>query len=80
MFVENKAVNKKKQPLQKQPPEVFLKISQKLHEKTWGLQLKNGTRAKVFSCEYCKISKHFFTEHFRGSASAFTFLPLSLCY
>ena len=34
MFVENKAVNKKKQPLQKQPPEVFLKISQKLHEKT----------------------------------------------
>ena len=67
MFVENKAVRLWKAQTKNQKKAAFTEAATRgalknLHEKTWGLQLKNGTRAKAFSCEFCKISKHtFFT-------------------
>ena len=69
---------------QKQPPEVFCKKRcslkfRKIHRKTpvpeslFKLScnfFKKEILAKVFSCEFCEISKNnFFTEHLRTTAS-----------
>ena len=69
--------------LQKQPPEVFYekRCSQKFHkihrkasvpESQACNFIKKETLAKVFSCEFCEISKNtFFTEHLWVAASEF---------
>ena len=55
---------------------MFLKISQNSQENTCARDslacnfIKKETQAKVFSCEFCKISKTiFFTEHLRVATS-----------
>ena len=53
---------------------MFLEVSQNSQEKTcarasWNFN-KKETLARVFSCEFCGISKNiFFTEHFWATAS-----------
>ena len=54
---------------------VFLKISQNSRENTLARVylnfIKKETRAQVFSCEFCEISKKiFFAEHLRATASS----------
>ena len=45
---------------------VFLEISQNSQE-----LYEKETLARVFSCEFCKISKNTFTEHIRATASGY---------
>ena len=73
--------------IQKQPPEVFLEILQNSQQNACARVcflikfIKKETLEKVFSSEFCEISKNtFFTEHLRTTASIHSFFRDQCCW